>query len=285
MDDRIKTHPCYCEAASRHYARLHLPVAPKCNVQCRYCHRRYDCVNESRPGVTSQRLTPEAALRRVDAVRAKIPHLSVVGIAGPGDPLASPRQTFATFALVRQAHPDLKLCLSTNGLALPEHLDAIAARGVSHVTVTVNAVAPAIGQAIYAWVRHGGRTYRGEEAAALLWAQQQAGLRGLVERDVLVKVNVVLIPGINDQHVVEIARTVSKLGAFMLNVMPLIPVAGTAFAGRRAPTLEERRAVVQACAPYLRIMRHCRQCRADAVGLLSHDRSSEFAAAPQYPNG
>jgi nitrogen fixation protein NifB len=275
--ERIQDHPCYCEQAARRFARVHLAVAPRCNIQCRYCNRRYDCVNESRPGVTSERLSPEEALLRVQAVRAKIPQLTIVGIAGPGDPLANPQQTFETFALVASAFPDLKLCLSTNGLALPEYLDDIEAHHIDYVTLTINAVDPVIGRDIYAWVRYGGVTYRGEEAAALLWSRQRIGLKGLVERGVLVKVNTVLIPGVNDQHVLDIAQEVKDLGALMLNVMPLIPVPGTAFADHRPPSVAERRDVVQACAPIIHIMRHCRQCRADAVGLLGQDRSIEFS--------
>jgi nitrogen fixation protein NifB len=275
--EHIRDHPCYCEQAARHFARVHLAVAPRCNIQCRYCDRRYDCANESRPGVTSERLMPEQALLRVGAVRAKVPQLTIVGIAGPGDPLANPQQTFETFALVANAFPDLKLCLSTNGLALPEHLDDIEAHRVGYVTLTINAIDPAIGREIYAWVHYEGVTYRGEEAATLLWSRQQIGLKGLVERDVLVKVNTVLIPGVNDQHILDVAREVKSLGALMLNVMPLIPVSSSAFANRRPPSVAERHDVVQACAPVIRIMRHCCQCRADAVGLLGQDRSAEFS--------
>ena len=42
---------------------MHVAVAPACNIQCNYCNRKYDCANESRPGVVSERLTPEAAVR------------------------------------------------------------------------------------------------------------------------------------------------------------------------------------------------------------------------------
>jgi len=45
-------HPCFNAALRRRYGRVHIPVAPDCNVQCGFCNRRYNCVNESRPGVT-----------------------------------------------------------------------------------------------------------------------------------------------------------------------------------------------------------------------------------------
>ena len=44
----LETHPCFTAKCSD-YARIHLPVAPKCNMQCNYCLRKYSCVNEAVP--------------------------------------------------------------------------------------------------------------------------------------------------------------------------------------------------------------------------------------------
>ena len=99
LEEALARHPCYSKDAHREYARMHVPVAPRCNIQCNYCNRKYDCCNESRPGVTSEVLTPEQAAGKVLYVRSKIPQLSVVGIAGPGDPLAN-EETFRTLELV-----------------------------------------------------------------------------------------------------------------------------------------------------------------------------------------
>ena len=96
--------------------------------------------------------------------------------------------------------------LSTNGLALPEHVDDIVRIGVSHVTVTVNAVTPSVGGKVYAWVRYNGKTYTGEEGAAILLARQDEGIRKLKEAGMIVKINTVVIPGINMDHVPQISR-------------------------------------------------------------------------------
>ena len=85
--DKNKTHPCF-NAKAHEFARMHLPVAPKCNIQCNYCHRKFDCTNESRPGVSSEVLNPEEALMKYKETKKKFETLSVVGIAGPGDALA-----------------------------------------------------------------------------------------------------------------------------------------------------------------------------------------------------
>ena len=66
--DILETHPCFCEGAHSKFARMHLPVAPRCNIQCNYCDRRYDCTNESRPGVTSTVLTAEEAVVKIQVL-------------------------------------------------------------------------------------------------------------------------------------------------------------------------------------------------------------------------
>jgi len=285
--EKVRDHPCYSEEAHHHFARMHVAVAPGCNIQCHYCNRKFDCANESRPGVVSERLDPDAALRKVLAVAAEVPQLSVVGIAGPGDPLAHPAPVFETMERVAAALPDVKLCLSTNGLALPDHVDRLAALGVNHVTVTVNMVDAEVGERIYPWIVWKGRRLRGREAARILSLRQLQGIALLREKGILCKVNSVVIPGVNDAHLAEVSRTVKRLGAFVHNVMPLIsaPEHGTWYGlgGQRGPSAEELEAVRQACETDARVMRHCRQCRADAVGLLGEDRGQEFATTRLPP--
>ena len=278
--EKVKNHPCYSEEAHHHYARMHVAVAPACNIQCNYCNRKYDCANESRPGVVSERLSPEQAAKKVVAVAATIPQMTVLGIAGPGDPLANPAKTFKTFELISKSAPDIKLCLSTNGLALPEHVDTIAKYNVDHVTITINMVDPEVGAKIYPWIFWNHKRIEGVEAARILSENQLRGLEMLTERGILCKVNSVMIPGVNDQHLVEVNKAVKSRGAFLHNIMPLIsaPEHGTVFGltGQRGPTAQELKALQDACEGEMNMMRHCRQCRADAVGLLGEDRSAEF---------
>ncbi|HMZ92320.1 MAG TPA: nitrogenase cofactor biosynthesis protein NifB, partial [Pseudomonadales bacterium] len=220
--EKVKNHPCYSEEAHHHYARMHVAVAPACNIQCNYCNRKYDCANESRPGVVSEKLTPEQAAKKVLAVASTIPQMTVLGIAGPGDPLANPDKTFKTFELISKTAPDIKLCLSTNGLALPDHVDTIANFNVDHVTITVNMVDPEVGQHIYPWIYYKKKRWTGIDAAKILTERQMQGLEMLTARGILSKINSVMIPGINDQHLVEVNRAVKSRGAFLHNIMPLI---------------------------------------------------------------
>ena len=268
---KVNEHPCYSKKASHTFGRCHLPVAPDCNIQCNYCVRDFDCVNESRPGVTSKVLTPEESLDLVRRVVKEFPYVKVIGIAGPGEPLANP-ETFEALRLVHGEFPHLIMCLSTNGLLLPESIEELAKNDVGNVTVTLSAIDPAIGEKIYSWVEYKGKKYYGREAAELLLSQQLKGIEMAIEKKMLVKINTVYIPGINDEHIPEIAKKVGEMGAYTFNVIPLIPL--YKFADITPPTPKEKREMQDRCAPYIKQMRHCARCRADAIGKLGQDVQS-----------
>ncbi|MDA8442134.1 MAG: nitrogenase cofactor biosynthesis protein NifB [Peptococcaceae bacterium] len=275
-------HPCYSAEAHHRYARMHLPIAPKCNISCNYCNRKYDCVNESRPGVTSEVLTPEGAQAKYELVKTKVPNLSVVGVAGPGDALANWEQTKRALSLIRGTDAEVTFCLSTNGLMLPMYAQEIVDLGVKHVTVTVNSIDPEIGAQIYNFVTYEGKTYTGVKGAELLLCNQLAGIEYLVRRGVLVKVNIVMIPGINATHIPAVVQKMRDLSVFITNIMPLIPAPGSAFADFPQTSQKDLAKLRERCQVDMRQMFHCQQCRADAIGLLGEDRSPEFRA-PQSP--
>lgn len=272
----IDIHPCFNAKVKGQFGRVHLPVAPKCNILCNYCNRKFDCVNESRPGVTSSVLSPTQAIAYLERVLEAEPRITVAGIAGPGDPFANPKETIETLRLIRQRFPKLLLCLASNGLGLSLYLDELAELQVSHVTITVNTVDPEIGAKIYSWVRDGKVIYRGRQAAEVLLARQLEAIVGLKARGIVVKINTIVIPGVNDHHVEAVARKMAELGVDLLNCMPVYPNADTPFGEIPEPEPEKMAAIQAAAGEFLPQMRHCTRCRADAVGLLDADRTEEF---------
>jgi nitrogen fixation protein NifB len=273
MNSIVQKHPCFSKEAHLRFGRIHLPVAPACNIQCKYCRREYDCAHESRPGVTSTVLTPEEAIDRVRSLVERNERLSVVGIAGPGDPLAN-EETFETFRLISREFPDLILCASTNGLYLADRLEDLMKSGVRSITITINAAIPKTAEKIYSWVSYRGKRYTGREAAELLYAHQWRGLFNAVDAGLAVKVNTVLIPGVNDADIPVIARLAGTSGADLMNILPLIPQAEFSFMER--PNREMIASVRRECSPYMEQMTHCRQCRADACGTLGEDKDMEL---------
>lgn len=269
---KTRKHPCYNAQAGK-YARIHLPVAPDCNISCNYCNIQYDCVNETRPGVTSSILSPDQAVRRFLQEREKYENLQVVGVAGPGDALADYGATWDTFNKIKTVFPEVTFCISTNGLLLNHYADDLINFGVSHITVTINAVDPAIGAKIYNKVNFWGKIYTGRQAAEILLQNQLKGLEKLAGKDILCKVNMVMIRGINDYHLEEVVKKVKEYGVFMTNIMPLIPVKGSKFESYPATGITELHDMRKRCSSHIKQMYHCKQCRADAVGCLKENKA------------
>ncbi len=275
INEQTNKHPCYSLEASHQYARMHLPVAPACNISCNYCSRKFDCVNESRPGVTSKILTPEEAHVRYQSAKERLPYLAVVGIAGPGDALANWDQTRKTIELIRQDDKDIVLCLSTNGLMLPQYADELDGLGVKHITVTVNCLEPEIGSKIYKHVNYGGKRFVGIEGAQILIENQLEGIRCLIKNKAIVKVNMVMVEGINEKHIAHVAKEVGSMGVYIGNIMPMTPAPGSVFQNFKPTNSCKVHQMREQCKNYLLQMSHCKQCRADAVGLLGEDFSRD----------
>lgn len=265
--EKTKKHPCYNPGAVD-YARIHLPVAPKCNVQCNYCNRKYDCQNESRPGVTSSVLTPRQAFERYVEEKLKYNKLTVVGFAGPGDAMANFEDVKLTIKLIKAYDPSAIICLSTNGLALYEHVDELLELDVSHITITMNTIYPEVAAKIYKYIYVDGKKVIGVEAGRIIVQRQLDAIKKLTKNNVMVKINCVYIKGLNDDHIDKVVERVAKLGVSMTNIMPLIPTEDTAFENYPKPSSQELMLMRKKCEKYVTQMYHCKQCRADAVGTL-----------------
>lgn len=257
-------HPCFSDRAHSQFARIHLPVAPKCNIRCAYCDHRSDCPNESRPGLASRVIQPEEALQWVERALLQDPRLRVAGIAGPGEPLANP-QTFRTLEMLHTRFPFLTLCLSTNGLALPPFLPRLVEIGVDTLTVTINTLRLSTARQIYREIRTQDTACSLSERCSALLSNQQEGVKMAAEQGITVKINMVVIPGINDDQTAEVAAFAAAAGASVINLMPLIPQADL----RRltAPSPQQMAALRHEAAAFLPQLSHCRQCRADAYGI------------------
>jgi nitrogen fixation protein NifB len=290
MQLKLENHPCFNDSARHKFGRIHLPVAPKCNIQCNYCNRKFDCMNENRPGVSSRLLSPGQALHYLKQAVLLSPNISVVGIAGPGDPFANSDETMETLRLVRKEFPEMLLCVATNGLNLMPFIPELKELEVSHVTITINAIDPAIGAEIYAWVRHEKKMHRDIEAAELLIGNQLAALSALKAAGITAKVNTIIVPGVNDKHVLAVAEKVSELGADILNCLPYYNTKETVFENIDEPPAEMVAEIQKATSAFLPQMKHCARCRADAVGIIGEMNSEamteklhEAASLPKNP--
>ena len=257
-------HPCFNGEVHDKVGRVHLPVAPRCNIQCNYCERNL-CANVTiqHPGWSARILSVMEAVELVQSImRSGVKKDFVVGVAGPGDPLAN-EDTFKALRILHHEFPELLKCISTNGLLLEDKLTQLLEVGIRALTVTINASSSSIGKNVYSWVKYGGKIYRGEEAAAILIEKQFAGIKKVLNAGLPVKVNTVLIPGVNDRHLVKLAVRLHEAGVTLMNIMPLIP--SGKLKNNRAPTCDELLGIRQECEEILPQFYRCEQCRADVI--------------------
>jgi nitrogen fixation protein NifB len=262
-ENLIKNHPCFTQGVKNNKGRVHLPVSFGCNIFCNFCKRDIND-SENRPGVARGIITPEEAVEVVRRAILLCSDITVAGVAGPGDSLATP-YALETFRMIKKEFPHLIKCMSTNGLLLPKFADEIIEVGIDSLTVTVNSIDTKIQAQISEKIIYQGKSYTGEEAAEILIHNQLAGIKQVAKAGITVKVNTVLIPEINGEHIKKLAKTVAEHGAKLYNIIPLIPQHKLSWCS--VPTchqISRSRAEAEA---YINVFRHCQRCRADAAGI------------------
>lgn len=260
--DLQNSHPCF-GGHKNNVGRIHLPVSPGCNIACRFCDRVINDT-ENRPGVTSKVITPDESIEILEKALKVCPEITVAGIAGPGDTLASD-YALETFRKIKEKFPDLIKCMSTNGLLLYEKANEVIEVGIDSLTVTVNAVDPEIEAKLNKYIIYHGKRYDGIEGAEILIENQLKGIKKISDAGITIKVNTVLVPDINGEHIEEIAKAVKQAGAKIYNIIPLIPQ--FELADQKAPTCSQIDEARTKASKYIDVFRHCQHCRADAVGV------------------
>lgn len=250
-------------------ARVHLPVASGVNAMLAFG-------GATPSALKKHSLNPADALnalqQAMDKAKFKGNSINMVGVSGPGDPLATPEPLFELFKEIRQLYPDISLCLGTNGLGGAQHAPALAELGVTHVSLTVNMVDPEIAPKLYNWVRPGKQTIQRSQAGALLVQEQADALAAFVANGIAVTIRTVVYPGINDEHVVDIALFGAAGGASAMLLCPWLPPERCGDENAPAPELPAAPAeLIQrlqlAAAEHLPVIDAADVCAAPAAGL------------------
>ncbi len=193
---------------------LYLPVAPQVTARTRF--------SSSLPGKISY-LMPAEALDYLVRASEDAGRIDLIAISGPGDPLATPDTTMKTLELVRSRFPDMVLAVKTLGIGAERFAAELAAAGVTRVEMEVNTVTSETIEKLYAWIRPGQKTLKIDEAAQLLIREQKNGVPALKFHDMSVSVTTTLYPGINDQQIGRISRTMMELGADSISIKAYKP--------------------------------------------------------------
>ena len=165
----------------RQMTYLRLAVTDRCNLRCRYCMPAEGIAFAPR----EELLTFEEILR-LGEVLAEL-GVTKVRLTG-GEPLAR-RNLLALVTGLSELFP--QLAMTTNGVLLPDHLDGLAAAGLTHYNLSLDTLRPDRFRAI---------TRRDDFAAT------RRALDLLLEREMRVKINTVVLRGTNDDELIDFAE-------------------------------------------------------------------------------
>jgi nitrogen fixation protein NifB len=262
-------HPCFAGNREDLWVRIHLPVAACCNVKCIFCdgYGGASC-HTSKPGYSSKIMSPDAAVERTMKELARNSRLRIIAISGPGEPLVNP-ETFATLQRIIEQGVDAKFCLSTNGVMLSEMLTSLSDLNISTISVSMSTQSHVIATRLYQWANINGRILRGQQMGKEIVSRQLHGIELAADSGICVKVNTILIPELNMGDIGPLSKSISKAGARLQNITPLIPC--DAAASLRAPSVKELENARKIASRSILQFTHCKQCRSDVIGVPGND--------------
>lgn len=268
-NSHILNHPCFSDRRRSLWHRIHLPVAPKCNVKCLYCSHDFgSSCHTSKPGYSRQVLSAQTAAERAISEIKKDPRLRIVAVSGPGEPFANP-ETFETIELIRENLRDIHLCLSTNGTLLAKYVQWLVKMDFKTLTVSMSTANPRTAARIYEWARVEDRFLTGNEMGNIIVEEQIHGIARAAEAGITVKVNSILIPTLNQDDIIPLAKAIAGAGASLQNIIPLVPNAQ--LMSLSSPSPAQLETLKSRAAEYIEQFRHCKQCRSDVMGIPGCD--------------
>jgi len=181
--DNNSQSPRLTDPFGRHINYLRLSVTDRCNLRCTYC------MAEQMTFLPRQQIL---SLEEMASIGAAFTELGVTKIRlTGGEPLA--RQGVMTLVENLGQLPGLReLVMTTNGLLLPQYARGLRDAGVRRLNISIDSLDPH---------RYRAMTRIGEleQVLAGIDAAQRAGFDNI-------KLNAVVLAGVNDQEVVDLAR-------------------------------------------------------------------------------
>ncbi len=181
---------------------LRVSLTDRCNLRCTYCMPA-----EGLPWLPSSELLTDDELVRLIGIATEHLGVTEVRLTG-GEPTLRP--TLVSLVSRLAALPQRpQLSLTTNGLTLPRLAEPLAAAGLDRVNVSLDTTDRETFRRIT-------RRDRLDDVVAGLAAAATAGL-------LPVKVNAVLLRGVNDEHVVDLLTWCRERG-YQLRVIEQMPL-------------------------------------------------------------
>jgi len=206
------------DPCNRRLNYLRISVTDRCNLRCAYCIP----LGEERRLDHAEILRYEEILRLVRiGVGLGIEKVRITG----GEPLVR-RGLPALLAAIHRLPGIRDLSLTTNGLLLEEHLDALVAAGLRRVNVSLDTLK-----------RGRYRDLTGVDALGRVLAAVDAALTAGLRP---VKINVVALRGVNEDELIDLAR-LSLARPLHVRFIEFMPIGASRLAGREPLLVPEIR--------------------------------------------
>ncbi len=192
----------HLDAYNRPISYLRISVTDRCNLRCIYC-----MPEEGVPWRSHQEVLRYEEIETIVQAAADL-GISKVRLTG-GEPLV--RAGFVDLVRMLAGIPGIDdLAMTTNGILLARYAEELAEAGLHRVNISLDTLDPARFRRI---------TRRGDLADVLagIEAARQAGLRPI-------KINTVVIRGLNDDEVVDLARKTLEASWWNIRFIELMPV-------------------------------------------------------------
>jgi cyclic pyranopterin phosphate synthase len=191
----------HVDAYDRPISYLRVSVTDRCNLRCFYC-----MPEEGVPWVPHETILTYEEIETVVRAAAEL-QISKVRLTG-GEPLVR----LGVVDLVRMLSAISGIddvAMTTNGTLLSRYVSALAEAGLRRVNISIDSLRP----------ERFGRITRGGRLADVLEGMEAARRAGLDP----IKINTVVIRGVNDDEVVDFARQTVEVG-WNLRFIELMPV-------------------------------------------------------------
>ncbi len=216
----------HLDPCNRPISYLRISVTDRCNLRCEYC-----MPEEGVPSVGHGAILTYEEIETVVRAAAEL-QISKVRLTG-GEPLV--RLGVVDLVRMLSGIPGIDdLAMTTNGTLLSRYASALAKAGLRRVNVSVDSLRPER----FAWITRGGRL---QDVLDGIETARRTGLDP-------VKINAVVIRGINDDEIVDFARQTIEEG-WDLRFIELMPVGSGSLVGdewrQKVVTAEEMRGKIE----------------------------------------
>ncbi len=222
----MPTLPVLQDQFSRPLNYLRLSVTDRCNFKCFYCRPELNYQPFERPEI----LSFEEIERLVGLfVKLGLKKLRFTG----GEPLVR-KELPKLIAALHAAHPQIKLCITTNGVFLTEHAAALREAGVTGLNISLDTLDENRLEKL-SGVRQMGKILAGIAAA------KSAGYEKF-------KLNMVLIKGVNDDEIPAMVSYAQR-EALELRFIEFMPMGGIDWEFKQVVSEAEILAALEKIAP------------------------------------